>query len=317
MKNIWLLHLLLLLALPTMARAQFTYTTDNGTITITGYTGPGGVVTIPSTIVGLPVTRIGPNAFQFNDALTSISMPQTLASIADSAFNNCGGLTNVTFTANASVTNIADYAFHQCLHLANCIIPSNLTYLGISAFDSCALTSVAIPDHLTSIQTGTFAGCSSLTNVTIGRGVTNIGFQVFTYCYGLTSVTIPDNVVTIREVAFGTCTGLTNVTIGHGVTYLPGTLGWGPTFCGRPTAPWMLSYPLILDSGPSFGVQTNQFGFIISWAYNPSVVVEACTNLAYPIWSPVSTNVLTDGWSYFSDPQWRNYRSRYYRARSL
>src|SRR5262245_20647853 len=51
------LLLLLVLALPAVVQAQFNYTTDNGTITITGYAGPGGAVTIPSTINGLPVTR--------------------------------------------------------------------------------------------------------------------------------------------------------------------------------------------------------------------------------------------------------------------
>ena len=54
-----LLPLLLLLTLPAVVQAQFNYTTNNGTITITGYTGPGGAVAIPDTIDGLPVTRIG------------------------------------------------------------------------------------------------------------------------------------------------------------------------------------------------------------------------------------------------------------------
>jgi hypothetical protein len=48
-----------LLTLPAVVQAQFTYTTNNGTITITKYTGPGGVVDIPATINGLPVTCIG------------------------------------------------------------------------------------------------------------------------------------------------------------------------------------------------------------------------------------------------------------------
>ena len=58
-----LLPLLLLLALPAAVQAQFTYTNNNGAITITGYTGPGGDVTIPDTISGLPVTSIGDYAF--------------------------------------------------------------------------------------------------------------------------------------------------------------------------------------------------------------------------------------------------------------
>jgi hypothetical protein len=99
------------------------------------------------------------------------------------------------------------------------------------------------------------------------------------------------------------------------VYYLPGTTGWGATFGGRPTALWFLPNPLILTSGPSFGVQTNRFGFIISWATNLPVVVEACTNLPNPIWAPVRTNTLIGGSSYFSDPQWTNYPGRFYRLR--
>ena len=64
-----------------------------------------------------------------------------------------------------------------------------------------------------------------------------------------------------------------------------------------------------------FGVRTNQFGFNINWADGMVVVVEACTDLANPIWSPVGTNTLTGGSSYFSDPQWTNYPARLYRLR--
>ena len=100
------------------------------------------------------------------------------------------------------------------------------------------------------------------------------------------------------------------------IYYLPGTAGWGSTFGECPTALWFLPNPLILNNGPSFGVLTNQFGFVVSWATNASVVVEACTNLASPNWSPVSTNTLTGGSSHFSDPEWTNYLGRFYRLRS-
>ena len=85
------------------------------------------------------------------------------------------------------------------------------------------------------------------------------------------------------------------------------------TFAGRPTALWVLPYPTILEG--SVGVRTEGFGFTISWATNASVVVEACTNLANPTWTPVGTNLLTDGWSYFSDPHRTNYPVRFYRVR--
>jgi hypothetical protein len=87
-------------------------------------------------------------------------------------------------------------------------------------------------------------------------------------------------------------------------------------FDGRPTAPWFLPNPVILNGEPSFGVGANGFGFTISWATNASVVVEAATNLANPVWIPVSTSTLTGGTNYFSDPQWTNYPERFYRVTS-
>jgi sugar lactone lactonase YvrE len=63
------------------------------------------------------------------------------------------------------------------------------------------------------------------------------------------------------------------------------------------------------------GVRTNQFGFTLFGISYPLLVVEACTNLENPSWSPVSTNTLTGGWSYFSDPEWTNYPVRFYRIR--
>ncbi|MBK7999774.1 MAG: hypothetical protein IPK15_13930 [Verrucomicrobia bacterium] len=44
--------------------------------------------------------------------------------------------------------------------------------------------------------------------------------------------------------------------------------------------------------------------------------MEACTDLTNPVWSPVGTNTLTDGSSYFGDPQWTNSRTRFYRLRA-
>jgi hypothetical protein len=63
-------------------------------------------------------------------------------------------------------------------------------------------------------------------------------------------------------------------------------------------------------------VRTNRFGFDITGSSNLVIVVEASTNLANLVWLPVSTNNLTGGSAYFSDPQWTNYPSRFYRLRS-
>jgi hypothetical protein len=73
---------------------------------------------------------------------------------------------------------------------------------------------------------------------------------------------------------------------------------------------------MILGDSYGLGGTTNGFGFTISWATNTPVVVEACTNLADPVWTPVTTNALVNGTNYFSDPPGTNYPSRFYRLRS-
>jgi hypothetical protein len=85
---------------------------------------------------------------------------------------------------------------------------------------------------------------------------------------------------------------------------------------GCPTAAWYQPQPAILDFEPNFGLQTNSFGFTISWATNTSIIVEACANLANQDWQPLQTNVLTSGSTYFSDRTWTNYSVRFYHLRS-
>ena len=89
-----ILSLLVLLALPAaVCQGQFSCITNDGTITITGYTGPGGAMTIPSTMNGLPVRRIGDTAFKWCSSLTSITIPNSVTGIGDYAFQFCTNLT--------------------------------------------------------------------------------------------------------------------------------------------------------------------------------------------------------------------------------
>ncbi len=165
-----------------------------------------------------------------------------------------------------------------------------------------------IPDTVTSIGYMAFFYCRNMTNVTIGKKVTDIASVAFQGCYLLKGVYFTGDAPTLGWPVFDEVSDAI-------VYYLPGTTGWGSTFGDRPTAPWLLPNPLILNSSSSLGVRTNCFGFIISWATNASVVVEACTDLAHPTWSAVGTNILSGGSAYFSDPQWTNYPGRFYRLR--
>ena len=76
---------LLLLALPAVVQAQFTYTNNNGTLTITGYDGPAGAVSIPAAVNGLPVTSIGDKAFGSCTNLTNVTIPASITSIGQRA----------------------------------------------------------------------------------------------------------------------------------------------------------------------------------------------------------------------------------------
>ena len=239
---------------------------------------------------------------------TAYTIPDSVTSIGDSAFLYCTNLTNVIIPN--SVIIIGDHAFDTCLGLTSVVIPDSVTSIGNSAFEGCwPLTNVRICNGVTSIGDSAFWDCESLTSLTIPSSVTNIGNSAFVYCFDLTSVFFTGNAPTANDL-FNLDHGGDDVT----VYYLPGTTGWGATFGGRPTALWVLPYPQILTTAPDFGVHSNQFGFRISWATNVPVVVEASANLG--TWLPVSTNTLTNGWSYFSDPAWTNYSARFYRIRS-
>ncbi len=219
-----LLPLLLLLALPTAVQAQdYHYAMHNGTITITLYTGAGGVVTIPSTINGLPVTSIGQYAFFDRTSLTSVTIPNSVTRIGYEAFSGCSSLTAITVDAsNPGYSSLAGVLFNKSQttlirypagKAGSYTIPSRVTKIGYSAFSGCSsLTSVMIPNSVTSIGVSAFGYCTGLTNVTIGNSVTKIGDYAFVYCTWLTSVTIPNSVTKIGDYAFSRCTGLTSVT---------------------------------------------------------------------------------------------------------
>jgi hypothetical protein len=69
-------------------------------------------------------------------------------------------------------------------------------------------------------------------------------------------------------------------------------------------------------SDGSFGVRTNQFGFNVTGTTNIPIVIEACADLASPVWVSLQSRTLTNGSVYYCDPQWTNFPARFYRFRS-
>jgi hypothetical protein len=223
----------------------YDYTVNNGTITITGYAGSGGALSIPSTFlindVNMPVTSIGADAFS-GSSLTSVTIPDSVTSIGTDAFSGYGpGSTPLTsVTIGNGVTSIGDYAFagisipgyaYFPSTLSSITIPNSVISIGDEAFYVCTdLTSVTIPNSVTSIGVAAFS-YTGLTSVTIGNGVTSIGDATFFFCYNLSSVYFTGNAPTVDT----TDSGLFGSLYGPTVYYLPGTIGWGSVFAGAQT----------------------------------------------------------------------------------
>jgi BspA type Leucine rich repeat region (6 copies) len=287
------------------------------------------------------ITSIGDAAFWNCTRLSELIIPSSITNMGNAAFETCSGLTNVVISDG--VTSIGSFAFFQCANLTRVMIPDSVITIGALPFSECTnLVAISVdaanPDYcsvggvlFTKDQTTLMqypAGKAG--DYVIPNSITSIPDQVFDECARMTNIIIPSSVVDIGQTAFIDCINLKGIffsgnapsSIGmwafYNVTnatayYLPGTTGWDATFAGFPTTLWL---PEMHSSDASFGIQTNQFGFKINWASGQTIVVEASTNLSNLGWHPVQTNTLTSGLSYFKDPQWTNYPSRFYRLHS-
>jgi hypothetical protein len=231
-RALWIpLGLLLLACTPAQAQtftnsAGLVYTTNGGAVTITGYAGAGGALTIPGFINSLPVTNIGNGAFLNKTNLTSVGIGTNVTSIGEWAFEECSMRIVVI---PGSVTNIGNYAFAYCGNLTNISVDaSSASYSSLNGvlFNKSQTLLIqfpggdgggyTIPNNVASIGDNAFEDCD-LTNIAIPGSLTNIGNYAFAYgCRGWRAITIPDSVVSIGDYAFWEC-GLTNVTIGSGL----------------------------------------------------------------------------------------------------
>jgi hypothetical protein len=258
----------------------FICTTNNNAITITGYVGSGGTVTIPADISGYPVVAIGANAFQNATNITSIIIGNSVTNIGDSAFAGCSNLTNVLLPAN--LTSISPGTFAGTASLTNITLPNSLTAIGAAAFSGSGLQSLVIPEGITNIGDMAFQNCGNLTNITfLGNAPALGGPNVF--------LNVPANAV---------------------VYYYKGASNWSTTYGNVPTTALTWA-PLV----GNVSAQSGSFSFSFVNANGLPVVIEASADLVN--WQPVWTNNTPDGFfnaTNFTDLQWTNYPNRYYRA---
>lgn len=226
------------------------------TVTITKYTGTESTVILPSTINSWPVTKIGEDALKDNTTITSVTIPASVTEIGSNAFAGCTNLTIVNYagdwsnltiqSGNPAVEDAAKDAANEQLFdfefilnntavvvtnykykgtAADVTIPSRykgkpVTMIDHAAFYNSVVTSVTIPDSVTSIRDSAFVFCSQLTNISIPNSVTAIGSFAFDGCTKLESITLPSSLSTIQSYAFYNCGNLKTIRIPVSVTFI-------------------------------------------------------------------------------------------------
>ena len=178
--------------------------------------------------------------------LVSVSIPDTVISIGNRAFDACSALTTIevangnteyashdgalfnadktylfwmpaakiSFQIPDSMTEITDSMFSGCTQLRSVTIPNSVTKIGKSAFSGCSsLVSLEIPETVTQIGDKAFCQCSGLKKINLPKAITEIGEQTFYLCSGLVSLNIPNSVEQIGKSAFSGCSGIKTITL--------------------------------------------------------------------------------------------------------
>ncbi len=179
-------------------------------------------IIIPDTYKGKEVTNIGFAAFEGNETLTSVIVPESVTSISNDAFRLCINLTSISIPK--TIEDIGSNVFLSCISL-RWNEYDNALYLGnedspflclIKAKDY-SITSCIINEDTKIIASYAFGWCSNLNEISIPDKATNINAYAFYVCENLKSVQIGDNVKKIGEFCFQSCTNLEIASIGSNV----------------------------------------------------------------------------------------------------
>ena len=132
---------------------------------------------------------------------------------------------NLKYTTNADSTSVT-VKKSAIMPAGDLVIPSHVTYNGkkyavirVEGFGGCTeLTSVTIPEGVTSIENGTFDYCISITSITVPKSVISIGGYAFNECMSLASITIPEGVKLIEMRTFYGCSSLVSIALPESIT---------------------------------------------------------------------------------------------------
>ena len=166
------------------------------------------------------VTGVEEGAFALCDNLTSVTLGNNVKILGDNSFDRSRKLEKVVL--GNSVEKIGNKAFYDCILITSIQLPETLIEIRESAFVGTSITSIVIPDKVTTLGSNIFNSCAKLEWVKIGKGGTTISDYMFNSCKALKSIVLPDNVKTIARASFAK-TGIEIAYLGKGVTNIEGT----------------------------------------------------------------------------------------------
>ena len=168
------------------------------------------------------IKEIEEETLEIDNLFYTLNYPKKVAAVTSSRTKYAGEIVipeSVVYNdVTYKVTAIDQLAFDSCEELTSVTLPNTITTIGFSAFSGCShLTSINIPEGTTDIGDGAFNGCQSLTSITIPNSVVKLGEAVFENCINLESVKMSENVTSIDAEAFAGCTNLASIEIPNGV----------------------------------------------------------------------------------------------------
>lgn len=169
--------------------------------------------------------------------IKEITLPESCKAIPSSAFNNCqrlekvnaAGIEHIDYSAFYNCYKLVDFdiskgtyigseAFCNCKMFAPAALSDVLQTLGSYAFKGTAITEIAVPQTITTLENNVFSGCQQLQKVTLPATLRTIGSNTFENCTALSEIVVPESVTSIGNYAFGGCQALSSITLPETLT---------------------------------------------------------------------------------------------------